>query len=181
MSANSSNVAVPFTSNPEYTGPGLWFWLHLKSYHATTYEKAIAFIEDLWLLAANHPCPNCRKHMTAYLINNPPRDHTDYIDEQTGRNVGMFRYTWMFHNDVNLRLGKPTMSFEMAISQFEKPDEITPCTDGCGSDSDDEPIPLSPRNHPGIERFLTPNNNSKEITIKPSIVTKRPSSYSTRW
>ena len=169
--AKYSHLQQPmtFSTNPAVTGPGLWFFLHLKAYHATTEDNALELINDLWLLAKKHPCIVCRKHMGIYLNKHPPRDHIEYIDN-TGRNVGIFRYTWLFHNFVNQHLKKPIMSFDDAISQFEINEDV-PCTEGCGgydysdySDneySDDiseyhgEPTAIRKKYHPGVQSYFT--------------------------
>jgi len=108
-------------------GPGVWYVLHLLSYHANTLEKSKIFIEQLEQILSEFPCDNCRKHALKYLAEHRPEQNLHMVDNE-GNMIGMFRWTWMFHNFVNSKLGKTVIDWETAIGLYE---EITPCMD-CG-------------------------------------------------
>lgn len=63
----------------------------------------------IWLrtISTTLPCPTCRLHMQRYLIAHPPE-----LSEN------MFFWAWDFHNNVNVRLGKPVFSYPNALAQY---------------------------------------------------------------
>jgi len=106
-------------------GPGIWFMLHLMSAHATTLDLKHAFVQNVTVLGEHFPCENCRHHFSAYVKEHPIKD---YID----REKGLFLWVWEFHESVNKRLGKTSMSYDEAWSQFSSTSAI--CTDDCGEE-----------------------------------------------
>ena len=104
-------------SNPKYIGPGVWFIIHLKAYNAITPSSKKEFIEFMELLKIKFPCKKCRKHITKYLNENPIINYWNIYDNY-GNDVGMFQYTWMFHNAVNMRLNKPHMDWKTAWNLY---------------------------------------------------------------
>jgi len=111
-------------SDPKVFGPGMWSSIHIYAAEATTPERKNCFIDFITVLFSNLKCLNCRQHATAYLERHPPRDVIDEPD-------GLFRWTWMMHNVVNRRLGKPELSFEEASKLFLNGDEGV-CAVNCG-------------------------------------------------
>ena len=113
-----------FPSDPDVFGPGTWFTIHTLAYNATTPLKMDSFIENIKLLAEKLPCKDCREHTLKYIKKNPLGDYKDIVDK-FNRNIGMFKWTWLFHNDVNSRLGKNIVSWDVAYGMYI--DDIMTC------------------------------------------------------
>lgn len=104
-------------------GPGIWFMLHLQAAHATTPQEKQCFLTTVKTLADHFPCHDCRKHFNDYLRSNPPENYLN-------KDKGLFLWTWEFHDAVNKRLGKQSMTFDEAWKQYKETTAI--CTDDCG-------------------------------------------------
>lgn len=112
-------------------GPGLWFMLHLNAAHAKTDIQKRAFIEQVRTLGEFFPCENCKKHFAKYISEHPITD-AQYLNQEDG----LFRWTWEFHESVNKRLGKPSVSYTEALSNFTNSHAV--CTEECGDDDDNK-------------------------------------------
>lgn len=82
--------------------PITWIFLHSFSHRVDeeyfNKNKRVCF-NIIRYICQNLPCPICFRHATAYLDRNNIyicKTKTDFI-----------RYLWIFHNNVNFRLGKP--------------------------------------------------------------------------
>lgn len=104
--------------DPKIVGPGIWFVIHNKAVHAVTAEKKVKFIDFITELAETFPCTICKEHMTKYIKNHPISSFTNIIDN--GRDIGMFKWTWIFHNSVNTRLRKSYMDWNSACNMYLK-------------------------------------------------------------
>ena len=121
-------------TNPKIIGPGAWFTIHLMAKNATTKELKDAFIVFMELLREYFPCKKCRKHINEYLNKNPIRDFYN-IKDNKGNDIGMFKYTWLFHNTVNTRLDKQYIDWDTAWAMYDDTD-ISVCNIGCNEDED---------------------------------------------
>lgn len=113
-------------------GPGVWFTIHLKAYNVNTVYDYREFIRYLHTLSYTFPCEDCRVHFKRYLSMNPPENEwgrTYKISDKVTCN-GLFLWTVIFHNEVNVRLGKPEMK---AIDVWEKYDTafMNECSEKC--------------------------------------------------
>lgn len=90
-----------------------WKLIHNKAADATTNQKIIEFDKYIKFLSYNYPCPVCKKHIKKRLLSHPVKMFSSIIN---GKNVGLAKWSWEFHNDVNERLGKQIMPWE----EFEK-------------------------------------------------------------
>lgn len=90
--------------------PGLWHALHLAGAHAVD-ESGMRFFKRLVdIYCKSFPCVKCREHLRKFRDNHPL---TQYVSmKENGREVGMAQWTWLLHNSVNRRLGKPEMSWD---------------------------------------------------------------------
>lgn len=70
--------------------------LETKKVYATVVKVAVE----------RHYCEECRGHGTEWLRDNPPESYFNRID-------GCLYHSWMFHNSVNARLGKPQVKYEV--------------------------------------------------------------------
>lgn len=129
-----------FPSRPGYSGPGLWFILHTSGKEATTEEKKKAFVILVDTIENNHPCADeCRPHIQAYRKKNPIENYWNIKDHE-GKDIGMFLWTFKFHNEVNARLNKPQLDWITAYNMYSN-DIFTPCTSSCH----EEEKPRGPR------------------------------------
>ena len=118
---------------PTSFGPGLWFAIHTTAKNAVSEDMKKNFI--LWIqnTVDSIKCANCRSHATEYVRTHPIEPYFNILDEETGLDVGIFIWTWIFHNAVNTRVGKSFLSKETAMSFFYD-DEFSVCNENCGED-----------------------------------------------
>lgn len=116
-------------ADPVKVGPGVWFSLHLMALHATTDELKRAFMIYVENLCANFRCQDCQKHFRKYLDTHSLLPYWDRKDGQ-GRPLGMFIWSWEFHNTVNRFLHKYEPTLEEAYDYYHN-NLIGVCTD-CG-------------------------------------------------
>lgn len=107
-------------------GPGMWLSIHIT---------ALKMGEDYFLrwirvLIPSIPCQTCREHAIKYLSSNQPESYKG-IHNNTGDIIGMFKWSWIFHNDVNKRLNKPILDYNTAYRMYT--DESILCSEDCGN------------------------------------------------
>lgn len=90
---------------------GMWHVMHGTGARAITPARKQCFIELLTYYIEEFPCINCRTHLANYLQMNPISLFESATDA-SGREIGYAKWTWMLHNDVNRRLGKPFMDWD---------------------------------------------------------------------
>jgi hypothetical protein len=115
-------------SNPSNFGPGIWYTIHRMARDATTQDKKLKFKDFLENTIHTLPCSICVQHATEY-YKSRPLDMFWNMKEK-GSEIGLFRWSWQFHNAVNTRLKKQTMSWEVAKILFS--DDGAVCTSDCG-------------------------------------------------
>lgn len=87
---------------------GHWVYLHIRGkWGNLSVSNKRQYTEELHYIAENFPCSICRPHFKQYLLDNPPEGAID-----------INAYMWKFHNDVNIRLGKPTITFEQYAEMY---------------------------------------------------------------
>ncbi len=154
----------------EKYGPGYWHFTHSKAKDADDLEKISKFIKEYPVLIKYFPCYTCVKHATKYLKNHPQSEYIHYVDEE-GRMIGIFLWTWQFHNYVNEQLNKPIITWETALDTYY---DIIPCTDcSNGSDSDNSPGSNSDGDDSDDNQSPIPLNSfmpSKEAGPSPSFI-----------
>ena len=64
-------------------------------------------------------------------MDNNPFEPFENIKNANGKEIGMFKWAWMFHNTVNLRLHKPFVDWTTAWEMFDTGREV--CTNCSGS------------------------------------------------
>lgn len=130
-------------NKPEIWGCGTWFCLHTLAVHATTPEKIDEFIENLKIIISNLRCLKCKEHASAYVAEHPLEPYKDLRDKNN-KIIGMQKYIWQFHNNVNTRLQKPLVDWETAYAMYNTID-VGICASDCGSGSTSNEIqPLIP-------------------------------------
>ncbi len=119
-------------TNPAIVGPGGWILLHIMAKNANTAESKIAFIDFMQVLSYNFPCKKCRTHIQAYLRDHPFEPYMNLINEN-GEDLGMFKWSWIFHNTVNERLNKDYVDWETAWDMYNIDKQV--CTKCSGANS----------------------------------------------
>jgi hypothetical protein len=120
-------------SDPKTFGPGQWQAIHIYAKHATTDETKRAFVDYIMMIANNLKCEKCRMHALDYLAKNPLKDYFNIKNAQ-GVDIGMLKWTWIFHNSVNSRLGKPLMDWETCYAIYGDSNSGV-CQKDCGEDA----------------------------------------------
>ena len=118
-------------TDPSKIGPGYWQIIHFKARNSDTLKLKQDFIDFMYLLSVEFPCGNCRNHIQKYLKENPFEPFMNLKNEH-GEDIGMFKWSWLFHNAVNIRIHKPYVDWDTAWEMYNTNKEI--CTD-CGIDS----------------------------------------------
>jgi hypothetical protein len=99
-------------------GRPLWFSLHYGALNYPTkpdtsmQEMTIGFIKGLPIMI---PCDVCKNHAYEYISK---LTHNQLMDI-TSTSEKLFRFFWDFHNMVNTKTGKATMTLKDAYSLFE--------------------------------------------------------------
>lgn len=110
--------------DPVYYGPGVWLEIH--TFALENDSKAASTILSM---IKKFPCEKCRKHAMEYISKHPIEESVGKILEHEGvkRSIGLFVWTWIFHNNVNVRLGKPAMRLTDALMTVD----IASCSEKC--------------------------------------------------
>ena len=106
--------------DPTAWGPSAWAYLHLSALHADRSQTRVAWSSFFEKFIQNVPCDACQKHASQYILKTP------YKVEESA-----FAYTVQFHNIVNQRLGKTTISLDQAHSLWQ----TDRCASQCGKES----------------------------------------------
>lgn len=110
-------------TDPRVWGRPFWFSLHSSAAHYPV--KASNMVRDLMVgrllaLPIEIPCAKCRPHASAFIEANKHR----LPDICSGRDK-LFNFYVDFHNKVNQRYDKPTMSYEDARKIWMEGIEVT--------------------------------------------------------
>jgi hypothetical protein len=94
-----------------------WDRIHKMAVEANTPKLKTEFEKYMRYLAYNFPCPKCRPHIKKRLITNPIRNYYNMKDKN-GRYIGLAKWSWEFHNAVNKRLGKSTVTWDDFTAKY---------------------------------------------------------------
>lgn len=89
----------------EKVGPGIWFKIHSDAIAAKTQQLKESFIININALCDGFKCKHCQPHFRKFINENPIQNYFN-IKDKKGRDIGIFQWTWEFHNAVNIRLDK---------------------------------------------------------------------------
>jgi len=119
-------------TDPKYIGPGTWNVSHRRAFFARTHEEQINFIDFMKNICYRFPCVVCKGHCTEYIKNHPMEEYLDILVEINGEKLpmGMFIWTWKFHNAVNIRTKKPVMSWDTAYNLYSETETLV-CSKNC--------------------------------------------------
>ena len=110
-------------------GPGQWYTIHKIAKCATTERKKQFFVEFIDDVCEEMRCGRCKQHMIEYMQQNPFSPFWNMRDRD-GSQIGMFKWTWLFHNSVNERLGKPIVDWETAKHMYYTKPPASPVGNG---------------------------------------------------
>ena len=153
-------------SNPATFGPGIWYVIHLKAKNAKDESAKIQFKNFLEDVIQNLPCSTCQQHATTYYQSNPLKDYW-YVKEN-GEEIGLFKWTWNFHNTVNNRLKKPYVNWENAKMLFDTESGV--CTSDCGGDNHHEEQEKQNAKKDYQQNISIVNNESLQKYIPKSVI-----------
>lgn len=119
-------------TDPKYTGPGTWNAIHRIAFDARTDKDQRCFIAIMHDICNKYSCMTCRGHCQEYIKNHPMEEYLGVVVEIDGKKImlGMFIWTWKFHNAVNYRLKKPIMSWTTAYNLYNDTDNLV-CSKSC--------------------------------------------------
>lgn len=119
-------------TDPTYVGPGTWNVIHRLAFAATTKDQQEEFINTMTKICSGFPCGVCRGHCTEYLELNPMREYLGIkiMMDDKELELGLFLWTWKFHNAVNFRIGKPIMSWDTAYNLYSDSESLV-CSSVC--------------------------------------------------
>jgi hypothetical protein len=135
-----SQEQINALANPNRFGPGAWLVIHTLAFRAKDAEAKQCFIKDMHKICDGLKCHTCKTHCTAYLKEHHIRQFWN-VRSKEGEDIGMFKWSWAFHNAVNARLGKKILDFNTAYHLYSDAPE-TVCTKECDHPEDDHPEPV---------------------------------------
>ena len=103
-------------SDPTVWGPAFWFSLHngASQYPVSASpfwsKRMKAFIEGIPVML---PCEKCSTHAASFID-----AHSDEIEQAVRGRDSLFAFFVKFHNFVNERVGKPTITLQEALDIF---------------------------------------------------------------
>ena len=124
----STGYSISFPTNPEYSGPGGWYFMHTTALNVDEGKKSFNYgIEVINDIANNFPCKTCMGHAQTFIRNYPP----------TLWRGKLFEWTFRFHNSVNSRLNKLMISLTQARNMYKtilnpERNTVNQCL-GCGT------------------------------------------------
>lgn len=102
--------------DPTLWGPHLWAYLHFSTANYPD-KPSHEEIENMkaWLcsLYVTIPCDTCSQHYKKYIDNKK-----NELDDICSCREKLFRFMVDIHNKVNLRTGKPTITYEQAKQMY---------------------------------------------------------------
>jgi len=106
-----------------------WNTIHSRAYKAQSRKEQISFIEFMKDICSKLGCGICKYHCIEYIKNHPIEEYLDILHDIKDEKMplGMFIWTWKFHNAVNERIKKPIISWDTAYnlySQIESKDSV---------------------------------------------------------
>lgn len=116
-------------TDPKKVGTGIWWYIHNTAREAIDDPSISKFIDLMMNLKVKFPCHTCRKHINEYIDTHPFEELRNLVDSD-GVRIGMFKWSWLFHNAVNTRIGKPYVDWETAVGMFYN-DGIEVCSKNC--------------------------------------------------
>ena len=128
-SKDTLSEAVQRYTNPKVIGPGMWIDIHTMARNVKDWHDKKAFEKHMQRLRTTFPCSTCRQHLNEYMDTHPLQPYWTKLDPQTGKDIGLFEWTYLFHNAVSTRLGKPHMDWDTAKALYDPDSDV--CSAEC--------------------------------------------------
>ena len=101
---------------PSVWGPLFWTTMHIVTLGYSpnpSKEEQAAVIQFFRSLEFVIPCPICRSHYSKFLKDDPVENHVNSRD-------ALIKWLFDVHNNVNMQLNKPVLTWEQYIEQVKK-------------------------------------------------------------
>ncbi len=118
-------MAKPLSEYKKNIHNGVWFMLHTMGEKAQTLALMQAYAANFRNICDKMGC-SCENHCNEMLKQHRPEDYFGMVDED-GIPEGCLYHSWLCHNEVNERLGKPKYDYEQVKALYRNK-EILPCT-----------------------------------------------------
>ena len=92
--------------------------IHRMARDAIDDESIMKFVIFMTSVCTYLSCNECSSHCKEYLSSHPFNPYYDIRDNRDGRLIGMFVWSWIFHNDVNRRLNKNPIDWQRAVNIY---------------------------------------------------------------
>jgi hypothetical protein len=147
-------------TDPKYIGPGTWNVIHRRAFKARTHDQQIIFIDFMKEICYGFPCTVCKGHCTEYIKNHPMEEYLDILIDINGERMalGLFVWSWKFHNAVNARIKKPIMSWDTAYNLYSDTESLV-CSKNCLESDNISHSELDP-----VHKSIYENNGAKPST-----------------
>jgi hypothetical protein len=101
-------------------GSGIWFTIHFKAYKISKPQHERDYVKFIYDLANEFPCEECYYHFQDYIKLRPPEyEWGREVQLKNGKKCnGLFYWSWEFHNAVNKRIGKKSITAEEAYDIY---------------------------------------------------------------
>ena len=147
-------------TNPKYIGPGVWYDMHILGKNAIAPASKKLFIDYMNVLAKTFSCMECRTHIIAYMKINPFKPYLTVKNEE-GVEVGLFKWSWLFHNVVNRRIRHPEVSWEKAYSLYYSDEGV--CMSNCTGYSNEHETEESEHVNEDLEEDFSSKSDEKNM------------------
>ena len=159
VGANAAIDKFKDHTDPKYVGPGTWMLIHTRARLATTRDLQLDFINFMKDTCSGFPCTVCKGHCTTYIQNHPLEEYLDILVDVHGEKhmLGMFVWSWRFHNAVNARIKKPIMSWDTAYNLYAESSSLV-CSKSCMATAhtpDEAQAPAEPTHKPRTTHVKT--------------------------
>lgn len=162
-------VVIDYT-DPEHFGPIKWRLIHRMAARVHNEAGKIFFVKFMEEIRDTLDCEDCKGHCTKYMQLNPFTPYWNMTDSR-GRHIGMFKWTWTFHNSVNHRLGKPIMDWETAYGMHSEGGADQVCTKCGGVDlvggGSEFSLPMEPSRTTISQSSSVSPSRHRQMTILP--------------
>lgn len=148
-------------------GPGIWFKIHSDGIAATTQSLKESFVININVLCDGFKCKHCQPHFRKYIDEHPIEKYFN-IKNKNGKDIGIFQWTWEFHNEVNLRLGKYQCKLEEAYEYYTN-NTIGVCHE-CGQNKEISIKDVNNNNNNNKISNIIKDNNRISTTKKSDIL-----------
>ena len=130
--SHSENINL----NMNEIGPSIWDTMHSFATQVTNQKKFQAFLLFIASIKELLPCEECRRHFILFAQKMLDKNSDLYIYNFNYKN-GVFYWTWLVHNMVNERLGKPNFPYKTAYKMYYKSNNNV-CKESCKFHNDND-------------------------------------------